>query len=83
MVEVYKKVLGCGISMDPRDGGFPVLLHLHHQTLQFFGEPPVPTVYGYLESNIPEFTYSGDLFYLAVTEPPILQEAAVTAPIAG
>ena len=21
-----------------------VLLHLHHQTLQFFGEPPVPTV---------------------------------------
>jgi len=44
-------------------------------------------IYGYLESNIPECTYSGgfsrDLFYLAVTEPPILQEAAVTAPIAG
>ena len=25
-----------------------VLLHLHHQTLQFFGEPPVPTVVWYV-----------------------------------
>ena len=25
-----------------------VLLHLHHQTLQFFGEPPVPTVWSFV-----------------------------------
>ena len=28
-----------------------VLLHLHHQTLQFFGEPPVPTVLSYFSST--------------------------------
>ena len=32
-----------------------VLLHFHHQTLQFFGEPPVPTVTWFTESNLLKF----------------------------